>query len=46
MCYFPIDMTYSADLTGGPLFTEEFDNLFEKMSILEVLELHWDNSVV
>ena len=37
---------YSADLTGGPLFTEEFDNLFGKTSIEEVLDSEWDKSIL
>lgn len=45
MLFYPA-MIYSADLTGGPLFTEEFDNLFEKMSIEEALASNWDNSVL
>ena len=37
---------YSADLTGGPQFTEEFDNLFDKLSLDEVLECDWDKSIL
>lgn len=39
-------MTYSADLTGGPLFTEEFDNLFQKLSFEEVISAEWDKSIL